>query len=353
MKKFEKSLRTISAFIVAAPALSGCFDLPDAGKTGTIQISIGERFISSTRGSTPDINDFILTVTDSKGNDVYNGSYCDSPDLIEVPAGSYTVSALSCPDGGPAFDRPQYGDTQVIVVPAGQCIAVQMICTQLNSGLKLSLQDSFIKAFPNGKLKFRSGSDEIGFDYDETRTAYFNPGNVSLLLDNDDTRETLFSRVLEPRRILAVNLSAVGGESAAGISVRLDTTRIWESEDFCFGSGGGDIDNALDISEAVGLAGRQGVWVFGYIAGSFNTSGGPSFTPPFNKTTNVVLSTRPGSTDKTMCLSVELKSGAMRDALNLKDNPANLGRGVFLKGDIVDAYYGMPGLKNASEFEWK
>lgn len=353
MKKFEKSLRILSAIFLAVLSLPGCFDLPESGKTGTIQISIGERFLAGTRGGMPDVNEFILEVTDSKGGTIYDGPYCDSPDLIEVPAGSYTVSVLSCSDGGPAFDSPQFGDTQVIVVPAGQNVAVQMICTQLNSGLKLSLQKSFVEAFPEGKLMLKSGSKEIGFDYDETRIAYFNPGNVTLVLDNDGKSETLFSRVLEPRQILSVNLSAAGGESAAGISIQLDTTRTWKNEDFCFGGGGGNMDDALDVMVARGRAGQQGVWVFGYIAGSFNTSSGPSFTQPFNKNTNVVIATRPGSTDKSVCLSVELKSGAIRDAINLKENPENLGRGIFIKGDIADAYYGIPGLKNVTEFQWK
>ena len=41
----------------------------------------------------------------------------------------------------------------------------------------------------------------------------------------------------------------------------------------------------------------------------------------------------------------------MRDALNLVDNPDMEGRKVKLKGDLVAAYYGMPGLKNVVEYE--
>jgi hypothetical protein len=33
------------------------------------------------------------------------------------------------------------------------------------------------------------------------------------------------------------------------------------------------------------------------------------------------------------------------------DNPLNLGRKVLLKGNIVEAYYGMPGMKNITDFE--
>jgi hypothetical protein len=52
-----------------------------------------------------------------------------------------------------------------------------------------------------------------------------------------------------------------------------------------------------------------------------------------------------------VCLSVQLPSGELRDDLNLVDNPGLLGRKVCLKGDIVEAYYGIPGIKNISEYE--
>ena len=49
-------------------------------------------------------------------------------------------------------------------------------------------------------------------------------------------------------------------------------------------------------------------------------------------------------------MSVQLSAGELRDALNLVDNPGNLRRKVYLRGDIVDAYYGLPGIKNLSEY---
>jgi hypothetical protein len=54
---------------------------------------------------------------------------------------------------------------------------------------------------------------------------------------------------------------------------------------------------------------------------------------------------------KSSCLSVNLPSGSIRDDLNLADNPSLLGRRVYLRGDIVEAYYGIPGLKNVTDYE--
>jgi hypothetical protein len=63
-----------------------------------------------------------------------------------------------------------------------------------------------------------------------------------------------------------------------------------------------------------------------------------------------MLGPKSSTVDKDVCLSVQLSSGDLRDALNLVDNPQNLHRKVYLRGDIVDAYYGIPGIKNVSEY---
>ena len=354
MKNLFNCLRVGTSILFAAANLAGCFSTPVSESTGSIRVSIGERFLPDTRVGILDVSDFILEVTDAKGGTVYYGSYSDSPDLLEVPAGSYTVTVLSSAEAGPGFDCPQYGDTQVVVVPQGQCVAVQMICTQLNSGMKLSVGQSFKKAFPEGALTLESQEKELGYEYDESRIAYFEPGVVSIRLDRDDKKETLFSRVLEARQILAVNLSAAGEGSAAGVSIKFDSTRVWSVENYCYGGGGGGPADALSVAEARTRPGLEAVWVFGYIAGCFNSSSGPSFEPPFEKSTNLVLAPRPGTADRDVCLSVELPSGGHpRDDLNLKDNPSMLGRAVYLRGNLVEAYYGIPGMKSTTDYQMK
>ena len=48
---------------------------------------------------------------------------------------------------------------------------------------------------------------------------------------------------------------------------------------------------------------------------------------------------------------MQLPTGSIRDELNLVDHPELLGRKVSLKGDIVEAYYGIPGIKNITDYE--
>ena len=109
-------------------------------------------------------------------------------------------------------------------------------------------------------------------------------------------------------------------------------------------------DNALDVLQAREHAGEEDVWVQGYIVGVASSNKKISLEGPFTKNTNLVLGESDTTTVRDHCLSVELKAGAIRDALNLVDNPDQLGRKVYIKGDLVDAYYGIPGLKSPSEY---
>ena len=89
----------------------------------------------------------------------------------------------------------------------------------------------------------------------------------------------------------------------------------------------------------------------GYIVGVATGTGKIAFTPPFTKNTNLVLGTKASTADKDRCLSVELRAGDIRDALNLQDHPSLLGRKVHIKGDLVSAYYGIPGLKAPTDYQ--
>lgn len=64
---------------------------------------------------------------------------------------------------------------------------------------------------------------------------------------------------------------------------------------------------------------------------------------------NILLaaSTAPTSLDE--CVPVQLPTGAVRSALNLKDNPSNLGKAVTLLGTHTN-YFGVTGLKEVSAY---
>ena len=327
---------------------------------GRLSLRFSEDVFLATRASVdiPDTNDFILAITDSKGKSVYSGKYGDSPATLSLDPGSYTVSAVSTEFKEPKFAAPQFGDRQVVVVSSGKDSCIELICRQLNSGVKLNIAPNFLTSYPNGSLLLKSDDGKLMYSYSEKRIAYFNPGKVSLVLSNGGKDESLLTRVLEAQEILVLSVSAPSSPSASagGLRVSVDTTRYWNFEDYVIGSNddkGSDSDSAYTVAQARENAGEEDVWVGGYIVGGDLSSSSASFAPPFKSRTNILLGSRSSVTDKLTCLSVQLQKGDIRDDLNLVDNPDILGTFVYLKGDIVNAYYGIPGIQNITEYRFK
>lgn len=338
----------MAGLFLSATFLSSCNHL--FGDPGTIIINFNS---SLTRTLNVDVSTYHLKVVDSKGKVYYEGSYGSSPEALSVPAGSYTVSAVSREFQEPGYEEPQLGDTQLVVVGEGETVGVLLMCVQLNSGLQLTVDESFAATFPQGELYLKSADGELLHSYDESRTAYFNPGNVSVVLDDGGVTQTLFARNLRARQILQMKLSAVCSETSGSIDIQVDTARQWLSDSYVYG-GEDDasyIENALDVTSARARGEADDVWVKGYIVGVASSSGKFAFEPPFSKETNLVLGLRPGTTDEEYCLSVELKSGVIRDELNLVENPSLHKREVYIKGDLVSSYYGIPGLKSITEYQ--
>lgn len=312
----------------------------------------------------PDTNAFLLTVKDASGKVLYDGTYGASPTSLLVSPGSYSVSARSCAFSTPAFSKPQYGDEQVVVVKKGEMTHAALVCRQLNAGIRLKVASNFLTSYPAATLHLKSKAGSLGYGYSEKRYAYFQPGPVSLMLSENGSDKTLYTRNMEAQEMLVLSVSAPssGGNTGGWFSIAVDTLRNWSHDSFVIGSGGGsggssgsDPSNALSVTEARDEIGAEDVWVYGYIVGGDLSSSGTKMntTAPFSSDTHLAIAVRSSVTDKAACMSVELKKGDIRTALNLKTHPENLGRQVFLRGDIVDAYYGIPGIKSITDFVLK
>ncbi len=342
-------------------AVSACqmLGLPDeAQQKGELRISFNDGQITRISETVPDTSDFLITVSDSDGGIIYDGSYGASPESIMVDAGSYDIYVRSCDFSKPAFSTPQFGERQCVVVPSGGVCDVKLTCVQMNAGIRLRIDESFLKCCPDAVLFLKSSSGKLMYSFTETRVAYFLPGNVSLMMSENSVDRILFTRELQPRSVLDIAVSAASdpdSPSKESISVAVDTTRNWTSESYIIGEDendeGEDMSQALTVSQALSSIGAEEVWVSGYIVGGDLTSSSASFDPPFTSRTNIVLGPRSSTDDRDACLSVNLPSGSVREGLNLVDNPSLLGRKVYIKGNIVESYYGMPGLKNVVGFE--
>jgi len=91
------------------------------------------------------------------------------------------------------------------------------------------------------------------------------------------------------------------------------------------------------------------VWVVGYIAGCAATGGVISKDDPVNS--NVLL-TATGTFDETdVLLPVAIPNNASRTAINIVDNPTNVGKEVKVYGK-VQKYFGVTGVKEVTSHEF-
>lgn len=99
-------------------------------------------------------------------------------------------------------------------------------------------------------------------------------------------------------------------------------------------------------------------WVTGYIVGYIDTNISNALsekTAVFGSgdvATNMLIATTPDETDWEKCATVQLPSGAVRNALNVSDHPENIGKLVTIKGTTGDKYCSAYGVKNVSNYTW-
>lgn len=110
--------------------------------------------------------------------------------------------------------------------------------------------------------------------------------------------------------------------------------------------------NPTSTSDAV----ASDVWTSGYIVGYMPTGGSSTLLSAavFGiggdvTDLNLVIAASPDENNAANCIGIQLPA-AIRPALNLKDNPGNLGKLLTIKGGVFK-YCGGPGIKNGSEYK--
>lgn len=120
------------------------------------------------------------------------------------------------------------------------------------------------------------------------------------------------------------------------------------------GSAGAPLTVSEFLAQGVPTEAVADTYVQGYIVGwidGMNLKTGCKFTLPASSATNLLLAGSSSETDYNYCIPVQLPSGSVRNALNLLDNPENLGHEVILCGSH-EKYFGGNGLKSISKYEW-
>ncbi|QUG40320.1 chitobiase/beta-hexosaminidase C-terminal domain-containing protein [Psychrobacillus sp. INOP01] len=104
----------------------------------------------------------------------------------------------------------------------------------------------------------------------------------------------------------------------------------------------------ISVSEAI-TNNTGTATVQGYIVGTANSGSSYDQEAPFTVATNIGLADSPNETNPSNILPVQLPTGAIRTALNLKDNPQNFKVEVTVTGSL-EAYFSVPGLKSPTAY---
>lgn len=346
-------------------AVTACDDFGKAGyrENGELRWVLDASAFTKAAETLPDTNDFILTIREAGGKILYEGYYGDSPEKLDVQPGSYVVGVVSENFTAPAFDRPQYGDEKIVVVGSGEQVVVHLTCTMQNAGVRLQTGSEFLTSYPDGTLYLSQGKEKLLYKYKESRVAYLKPGTFSLLMQNYGELQTLLTRDIAAREMLTLKIAAPApSENGEGrITVAVDTSKNWTSDHFVIGgsngSSGGNTNSgeepadAISVGQASSRTGENGIWLYAYIVGGDLTSAGKNIkTSGITKNTHLAVADRSSVTEKASCVAVELPKGDLRDALNLVDHPDLIGKRIYLKGNVVESYFGTTGLKGTSDY---
>lgn len=119
-------------------------------------------------------------------------------------------------------------------------------------------------------------------------------------------------------------------------------------------AGDGTKENPMTVADVLAAEMNEStVWVKAYIVGNINGSKmaeNIQFVAEGASASNLALADAQDEKNVANCIPLQLPTGDIRAALNLKDNPANLGKELLVQAKLM-RYFGQNGLKEPAAFE--
>lgn len=119
-------------------------------------------------------------------------------------------------------------------------------------------------------------------------------------------------------------------------------------------TGDGSETSPFSVKDVQSGATGTDVWVKGYIVGWVDgktLSDGAKFNASATVASNLLLADSPDASTLESCVPVQLPTGDVRTALNLKDNPGNYKKEVMVMGSLDNGYFGTKGVANVTQYK--
>lgn len=178
---------------LVALGLSACRSderTPSGGGHLAVRVAADNEVVSATSRAEgdgiPDVGDFSLSIAKENGELVSKWDKFSDYDAeaTVVPVGTYTVSASYGDATTEGFDGLSYAGSTTANVAEGETTDVTIDCTINKARVSISYTDAFKSYFTSYSAYVSSSrGNKIDYTADETRAAYFTPGNLDVYLN--------------------------------------------------------------------------------------------------------------------------------------------------------------------------
>lgn len=132
-------------------------------------------------GNTPVDNDFLVRIENTRGEMLKTWKYAELPSLIKVVPGSYKLVASYGTDSIlPAFEKPYYYGETKITLKEGDNLDTLVYCSIGAVKVAVEFDKSFGYEYQDYWVDIKTVGDSLSFAKDESRVAYFKPGNLRM-----------------------------------------------------------------------------------------------------------------------------------------------------------------------------
>ena len=151
----------------------------------------------------PDLKDFALTIASADGEVSNSWDSFEKFEPVFVEVGTYTVTASYGEAESEGFDALSYLGSTNVEVRKDETAEAAVTCTINKAKVSVSYTDDFKKYFSSYSAYVSSSKgNKVTYTADETRGAYFVPGDLSLFLEL--TREGISQKItLNPKNFTA------------------------------------------------------------------------------------------------------------------------------------------------------
>lgn len=151
----------------------------------------------------PDLKDFALTIASADGEVSNSWDSFEKFEPVFVEVGTYTVTASSGEAESEGFDALSYLGSTNVEVRKDETAEAAVTCTINKAKVSVAYTDDFKKYFSSYSAYVSSSKgNKVTYTADETRGAYFVPGDLSLFLEL--TRQGISQKItLNPKNFTA------------------------------------------------------------------------------------------------------------------------------------------------------